>query len=328
MEGEALLDALDNAVVSGGPPKDGIPSIDAPDFLSREAADAFLREDDVVFGIDVNGDVRAYPQRILVWHEIVNDAFGDLQIAITYCPLTGSPLAFRSHDPGGAPVTFGTTGKLVNSNLLMYDRRTDSHWPQIFATAIRGSRRGEALEELPLVWTTWSRWRTAHPDSRVLGPNTGFLRDYGADPYGSYTPLSGYYASDQLWFPVLYRSDRFPAKKVVYGLRHGGASLAIPLQEFRGIQVANVTVGGDPLALLYDGTVDTIRAFGRRLEGQTLTLSAQPGRFVDAQTGTTWSAEGVALDGPFAGAALPPVNAFPVMWFAWYAFYPRTAVYG
>ncbi len=327
--GENPLDAFNDHIVRGGPGKDGIPSIDAPVFLSREEADEFLRPTNVVFGIEVDGDVRAYPQRILVWHEICNDVFGDRRIAVTYCPLTGSQIAFEGRASDGSPQTFGTTGNLVNSNLLMYDRKTDSDWPQILATAINGSQRGSTLTEVPLVWTSWERWAALHPETRVLGPDTGYFRDYSRDPYGGYDPdPAGYYASEGIWFPTMRRSDRFLGKRVVFGTKVGDHRLAIPLKEFRSVGVDNVGVGGVPLTILYDGRADTLRVFRRRVEGQSLTFALRDGEVRDAQTDSRWSVEGVAVDGPFAGTALSQVNAFNVMWFAWYAFYPDTLVWG
>lgn len=128
----------------------------------------------------------------------MNDELAGEPISATYCPLTGSTVAFRGTAPNGRAYAFGTSGKLVNSNLLMYDRQTDSRWPQILGQAILGPSRGRSLEEIPLDWTTWGRWRRAHPDTLVLSTKTGYLRTYGSDPYGSYTPLGGYYAEAQV----------------------------------------------------------------------------------------------------------------------------------
>lgn len=129
---------------------------------------------------------------MLVWHEIVNHTVGGEPLAVTYCPLTGTVIGFTG-PPGTPELTFGTTGKLVNSNLLMYDRQTGSEWPQLLGTAISGPLKGTRLETVPLVWTTWKEWRAAHPDTRVLTTDTGALRSYGSDPYGSYPDRSGYY---------------------------------------------------------------------------------------------------------------------------------------
>ncbi|MEE9197464.1 MAG: DUF3179 domain-containing (seleno)protein, partial [bacterium] len=150
---EALKFQAGNISVTGVR-KDGIPSIDQPRFVSANEASTFVADDHIVFGLAAGGLVRAYPQRILVWHEVVNDATGPDPLTVTYCPLTGSQVAFQAAPPEGSPLTIGTTGQLVNSNLLMYDRETDSNWPQIYGHAIAGARRGARLEALPLTWTT------------------------------------------------------------------------------------------------------------------------------------------------------------------------------
>jgi hypothetical protein len=197
-DGPAGLDALAANVVPGGPGKDGIPAIDRPRFSAP--GPGLPAEDDVVFGLVHGGQTRAYPQLILVWHEIVNDGFADGPLSITYCPLAGSVVGYRGSAPDGRPYTFGTTGDLVNSSLLMYDRQTGSTWPQILGEAITGPARGRFLEAVPLEWTTWGHWRTAHPGTRVLSTATGYLRRYGTDPYGSYRPLGGYYSDGDIIF--------------------------------------------------------------------------------------------------------------------------------
>src|SRR5919106_4571490 len=169
------LEDFTKNIQSGGPPKDGIPPIDRPKYVSAAESEKFLKPNDIVFGLDYQGVVKAYPQKILVWHEIVNDEVKGEKIAITYCPLTGSAVGFRGRSRDGAMFTFGTSGKLVNSNLLMYDRETDSRWPQILGTAIDGKSKGAVLEEIPLVWTHWSRWRRRHPDTVVLSTDTRML---------------------------------------------------------------------------------------------------------------------------------------------------------
>ena len=261
-----------------------------------------------------------------MWHEIVNDRPGGQPLAITYCPLTGSQIAFRPPSAGEG-ATFGTTGQLVNSNLLMYDRASDSTWPQILGTAISGQRCANVLAEVPVVWTTWERWRARHPSTEVLTTNTGFLRDYNRDPYGLYNPdPHGYYRNDSLLFPVMNRSNRFPAKTVVYGIKVGDEQLAIPEQEFHAVRVRNVTLGGSPLVALQDGDLNVVRAFRRDVEGAPLTFRYADRRIRDEETGTIWSPEGVGLEGSHQGTVLAPIPATNVMWFAWYAFYPETQV--
>lgn len=279
------LDSLAQAVVSGGPGKDGIPAIDEPKFVSAQET-GFLADDERVFGLVHRGVVRAYPQLVLVWHEIVNDTIAGQPISITYCPLTGTVIGFTG--VAGRALTFGTTGNLVNSNLLMYDRETDSEWPQILGTAISGKLKGRSLRTLPLLWTTWRAWRTNHPDTEVLSSDTDALRDYGRDPYGSYPDRSGYYAGGEPIFPAQHEDDRFGPKDVVVGVRHGGEHLAIVKRRIRERGVIDTEVGGRPIRAQWDPALGTARV--------TCPDTADTADFLDA------------------------------MWFAWYAFYPGTRV--
>lgn len=291
LSGGRFDDFIDN-ITNGGPPKDGIPSIDEPRFVAAREA-TFLDDEDVVFGIVHTGEVRAYPQLVLVWHEIVNDRFPDGPLSVTYCPLTGSAVGFRGRAPEGAWYTFGTSGDLVNSNLLMYDRQTDNRWPQILGQALLDPLTGQALEEVSLDWTTWGRWRAIHPDTAVLSTDTGYARSYGDDPYGSYTPLSGYYEEGSPnFFPVMYEDPRFDAKEVVIGVKLDAARLAVRKDAVRHRGTISAVVGGSPVEVVYDDALDEAHAFIDR------------------------------------GGSREPVVSYDVMWFAWAAFFPQTDVVG
>lgn len=318
-----LADFADN-IQQGGPPKDGIPPIEEPVFAAADEID-FLQDDDVVFGLNHEGVARAYPQLILVWHEIVNDQFPDGSLAVTYCPLTGSTVGFRGTSPTGERLTFGTSGNLVNSNLLMYDRQTDSNWPQILATAINGPAEGTVLEEIPVAWTTWGRWRDQFPDSEVLTTDTGHVRSYGSDPYGNYNPLGGYYQPDsQALFPTMWTNDRFPPKEVFIGAKQGDSRLAVRKSTLRERQVISATMD-EPVAVLYDPTLDEGRAFLAGIGGRQLNLEPgrTPGTFVDSATGGTWGATGESIE---RGENLETLASYDVMWFSWVAFFPDTEV--
>jgi hypothetical protein len=323
------LDDFARNIQSGGPPKDGIPPIDRPRYVAASEAGRFLDADDVVFGFERAGVVKAYPQKILVWHEIVNEEVGGEPVSITYCPLTGSTVAFRGRGTtvAGATLTFGTTGKLVNSNLLMYDRPTDSEWPQVLGTAITGRRRSQVLEEWPTVWTTFGRWRRRHPDTLVLSTDTGFFRAYGTDPYGSYARTGTYYDSGEPFFPVMASDRRFPAKHVVVGVKTDAGRLAIPKAAAVRARAVNTGLGETPVGALYDAELDAVRVFSRSLAGRVLTFQVDGEAYADEATGGRWTAAGRCETGPLCGAELRPLPAFDVMWFAWYAFYPDTAVW-
>ncbi|WP_244206701.1 DUF3179 domain-containing protein [Streptomyces swartbergensis] len=256
------LEALAGAAVSGGPGKDGIPSIDKPDFVPSGEAD-FLADDEPVFGLEYGGEVRAYPQQVLVWHEIVNDTVGGKQLAVTYCPLTGTVIGLAAPS-GTQDLTFGTTGRLVNSNLLMYDRQTGSEWPQLLGTAISGPLKGTRLDTVPLVWTTWKQWRTAHPDTEVLSTKTGALRSYG-----SYPDRSGYYAGGGPLFPVLATSDRFQDKDVVIGVRVGTERLSIHKDLVHKARTVRADLAGTQVEARWDdqlGTARVVQRAGERWE--------------------------------------------------------------
>lgn len=207
----------------GGPPRDGIPSIDSPRFVT--AADAqHLSATDRVLGITVNNIAKAYPIRILNYHEIVNDRFNTTPIAVTFCPLCGTGIAFIA-DIDNTARSFGVSGLLYNSDVLMYDRETESLWSQILGKAVNGPAKGQTLTAVPVLHTTWADWRRRHPDSLVLAKPQTFGRNYNVDPY------VGYADSSRIWFPVAHHDDRFHAKSVVIGAVIDGQPHAWPFTE-------------------------------------------------------------------------------------------------
>jgi len=246
----------------GGPPRDGIPAIDRPRFVEAGAAD-FLQPDDRVLGLRIGNQARAYPVSILNWHEVVNDRFGKLPVSVTYCPLCGTGVAFSGRD-GNATRTFGVSGLLYNSDVLLYDRETKSLWSQLMMQAVSGPRRGERLEALPLTHTTWTKWSAEHPGTRVLSTDTGYRRDYERDPY------AGYASERETYFPVNATSRRYHPKERVLGIEIAGIAKAYPFTELaRSGEKAIVDhIGDQPLKLTFDAESETARAFdadGRQL---------------------------------------------------------------
>jgi hypothetical protein len=303
---------LRDATVSGGVGKDGIPAIDDPAFLA--AADASLDDGDVVFGLALDGEARAYPQSVLVWHEVVNDTVAGRPVSVTYCPLTGTALGFERGE-----TTFGVSGDLVNSNLVMYDRATDSRWPQVLGTAIEGSLEGASLRQVPVVWTTWGRWRTVHPDTRVLSEETGFARNYDDDPYGGYNPTAGYYDSSGTLFSPLHDDDRFPEKTPFVVAREpatdGKEAPRVAVRKAT-LREAGVVPAGTFLAV-YDPALDT----GYLYRTDESTPPSDAFAWADGRVR--------GPDGTYDPADLPldAATAFDAMWFAWVGFYPETEVY-
>jgi hypothetical protein len=320
------LETLADNIASGGPPEDGIPAVDRPRFVTAEELDYFLEPQDRVFVLAYQEEVHVYPQLVLVWHEIVNDEVAGDQMSVTYCPLTGSVVAFRGHTPGGEPLTFGTSGNLVNTNLLMYDRQTDSQWPQILGQAITGPLKGTILEDIPLVWTSWERWKAQGIDAPVLSAETGHLRSYGPDPYGAYgDSVDGYYEDDGLLFRVLHEDGRFDPKEVVVGVKVGEHRLAIPKAAALEKGAWNLALAGQPLVAVRDAALDSVWVFTRQLGDRTFTFQMDEDNSLYDEDGGAWHREGTVLTGP-GGARLDAATFFDVMWFAWHAFFPETEV--
>lgn len=234
-------------MVSGGPDKDGIPAIDNPTYVTAGEADTFLTAQDNVFGVVIDGAARAYPQKILYWHEVVNEEVNRKAFSITYCPLTGSVIGYAGKN-------LGVSGKLYNSNLVLYDRATGSEIPQMLGIAVNGPEAGAAFERFPVTVTTWAQWKREHPNTMVLSENTGFRRDYDRNPYPGYDALL------RVWFPVAAESTLFPSKKWVTGIEHNNEYLAVPKEEFTRVGTATAMLGGEEIIITYNTSLGAIVA--------------------------------------------------------------------
>lgn len=224
-------------IVSGGPPKDGIPSLDSPRFTTVQEADKWIEDNELVLAIIYKDVKRVYPLQIMVWHEIVNDEIAGEPILITYCPLCGSGIAYERTIEGNE-VEFGTSGKLYNSNLVMYDRKTNSYWSQIEGLAIVGELTGMKLKPLSIDTVVWRDWKVAHADSEVLSQETGYSRPYGNDPYGNY------YEDSFLLFPLENEDNRVHPKTVIFGIEVYGEFKAYREDDLKGLKIINDNVGG------------------------------------------------------------------------------------
>jgi len=209
-------------ILHGGPPRDGIPAIDHPRFVKPNEAD-FLREVDRVLSVTIEKETRAYPLRILAWHEIVNDEIGRRAIVVTYCPLCGTAMLF-DRTVAGKTLSFGVSGLLYQSDVLMYDRETNSLWSQVAMKAISGLMADSELRLLPSEHTTWAAWRDAHPNGLVLSTDTGFARDYGHDAYADYA------RSGETMFPVRWTRTELGKKEWGLGVIVNGKAKAYPLE--------------------------------------------------------------------------------------------------
>jgi len=306
-------------IKSGGPPKDGIPSIDNPMFSDVDGSQ-FMSDSDTVIGLEINGEAKAYPIFILVWHEIVNDSVGGVPVSVTYCPLCYTNQVFeRIID--GQEVTFGTSGKLYNSNLLMYDRLTESYWSQALGTAVKGELAGSQLNLIPFDVITWGDWKKLHPDTKILTTDTGFLRSYATDPYGNY------YTEPRIMFPVENSDNRIPPKEIIIGFTENEFSKAYKQNDIESEILINDFIGDTPV-LLISLFSENSRAFERTINDKVLDFVYEDGKILDVHTNSEWNYDGLSISGELEGKHLKRMPIKPGFWFEWVAFYPETLVYG
>ncbi len=329
---DPLVDPGD--LLSGGPPPDGIPAIDEPKFLRTDQVD-FLDDVEPVIALQIGVDARAYPMQIMTWHEIVNDTVDGVPVAVTYCPLCNTAIAYdRRLDD--RVLDLGTSGMLYNSALVMYDRQTESLWSHFTAEAIIGHLAGQELDVYPVAIVSWADWRDAHPDGLVLSRDTGHDRDYGRNPYPGYDDID---APAFLFEGEV--DDRLAAKERVIGIERDEDAVAVRLDELADRGVLEVEVGGTELVVWVEpGTASALDspsvAAGKDVgasgvfvpvaDGRALSFQRTDDGFVDDQTGTRWNVLGQAVEGPLAGQALEPIVHVDTFWFAWGSFLPETRI--
>ena len=285
-----------------------------------------------MLGVVVNGKSRAYPFGILWWHEIVNDTLGGENILVTYCPLTGSGIAF---DPrvGGLLRNFQVSGLLFQANLPMVDRENESLWNQMLLGSQCGMDRGAVLTRIPIVETDWLAWKTDHPNTTVVTRNTGVAnRPYFVYPYGGYADLNNDFVD---FLPAgAFWSNELRTKELVLGVFVGSTAVAYPLAAMAaqgGAVAANDVVASLPVVVTYRSAGNVAVAFDRRVSGQTLTFNvtaSAPFTMVDAETGSEWNSAGEATSGSLSGQRLEQVDdAYVAFWFAWSIYYPAIDVF-
>ncbi len=324
-------------VLSGGPPKDGIPSIDHPEFSDIQSADAWLKPVEPVIQVVINQEAKAYPLQILIWHEIVNDSVGGVPVIVTFCPLCNTAIVFE-REVDGQILDFGTTGRLRFSNLIMYDRQTETWWQQAEGKGIVGTLTGKQLTFMPAAIVSWDEFKNANPAGLVLSRNTGFTRSYGQNPYVGYDNV------DQP--PFLYTGpktpDQLPAVARVLTIDLNNDAVAYPYEDLKKANVVNDVVGNEKIVIFWSpGTasaldtqniaegkdVGTAAAYRRLLDGLTLTFKFDGQNIVDEQTGSSWNVLGQALDGKLKGQQLAQIVSVNHFWFSWAAFKPDTRIY-
>ncbi len=308
-------------VRDGGPGKDGIPSIDNPQFSTVN--DIATGSDDLlVIGFKVGNETRAYPHFILDWHEIVNDNINGTSIAVSLCPLTGTSIGW-SRKVNGNETSFGVSGLLYNNNLIPYDRATDSNWSQVGLKCINGSLIGEKPDVIPVLETTWGVWKSMYPNTKIMNTNTGFSRSYGVYPYGDYKTNHGY-----LIFPLDPEDSRLPSKERVHAIIDDDKVKAYQFNVFGSGNTIKDVFGGKEILLVGDAT--TIVSF--ELDSGTNSLEFEYAfngseAFFTDNEGTVWNVFGEAISGPRTGSQLKPTVSFIAYWFSIGAFYPDAEIY-
>lgn len=307
--------------------EDSIPAI-LPDpdlYVSAERGDQEWNDDEPVIGVEVDGQARAYPIRILSNHEIVNDTVGGEPLAVTWCPLCYTAIVF-SRSVQDRTITFGVSGYLFNSNLVMYDHQTGTLWSQILGQSLRGAYRDQFLRHVPSRLVSWGDWKSLHPDTTVLSAQQlGQRAEDVVDPY------TGYYTSGAAGLAERETDERLPAKQLVVGLSLGNEAVAYPLDQLRGAGPVHDVVDGEPILLAYLESLDSVSVFHRQLDDRTLSFHdhglSLP--FVeDVQTQSQWDLiSGEAVEGPLVGERLTRHPAQLVFWFAWSGFHPETTIH-
>ncbi|MYD10404.1 MAG: DUF3179 domain-containing protein [Chloroflexi bacterium] len=333
---QSIVDFAEISV--GNPVKDGIPSVTDPALETIESAGEWLSQRSPVIAVEIDGDARAYPLAILMWHEIANDEIAGLPIAVTFCPLCNSAVTF-ARTVAGELLDFGVSGMLRNSDLIMFDRQSESWWQQLTGEGLVGAYAGTLLDIVPSQVIGFGSFAARYPDGLVMSRETGYNRRYGVNPYGDYDSQPGR--------PFLYRGEIDPRLDSpvdrVLAATIGEVAVAYPFKALRAERVINDVVADTPLVIFYQGGVasalgdrliDNARDTGAAgmyeatLDGRRLSFVAEgAGGFRDEETGSTWNAFGEAISGELAGRQLRWINAFPHFWFAWAAFYPETRIY-
>jgi len=324
-------------LLSGGPPRDGIPPIDSPTFVSSNDAKSWIKDNEPIVFVKIGSHVKAYPIQILIWHEIVNDTLGDKKITVTFCPLCNSTIVF-DRVIGGKTYDFGTSGLLRKSDLVMYDRQSETLWQQFTGKAIIGEMAGIKLKMLSSSMLSFKDYYTTYPNGLVLSKETGHRRAYGQNPYVGYDDINS--------SPFLYRNPidkRLRPMERVVTLSKDGTSKAYPYTILKNKKVINDEFYGKKIVLFHkSGTasaldnnkisnskdVGSTAVFSTILDGKSLKFKYDKNRgMVDTNTNSTWDIFGVATTGTLKGKELTREVHADHFWFSFAAFRPETEVY-
>jgi len=314
-------------IFDGGPGKDGIPALESPQLIPGSSA-TYLRDDELIIGFKSGNDIRAYPHQILDWHEIVNDEVNTAKIAITYCPLTGTGIGWN-RNINNATTTFGVSGLLYNTNLIPYDRLTNSNWSQMRLDCVHGELKGTQTDIFQVVETTWGTWKEFFPETKVLSRNTGHSRTYGVYPYGSYKTNNEFFL-----FPVSPKDTRIPAKDRVLGVIINGNAKIYQFGSFPsdGVGLVEDNFNGENLMIVGSDNKNIIVAFyTRTIDGDPVTglspISKDSEVILLDEEGNRWNIFGESLEGPKLGKRLSQPVSYIGFFFAWGAFYPGVEIF-
>ena len=307
-------------VFDGGPGKDGIPAVDNPQFDETNEV-SFLQDEDLVIGMVRNGVAKAYPHLVLDWHEIVNDELDDAHVALTYCPLTGTGVAWDRNINGNV-TTFGVSGKLYNTNLMPYDRESDSYWSQMRLDCVNGALVGSKITTLNVIETTWATWKAAYPDSEILNMDTGFDRNYDQYPYGDYRTNN-----NRLIFPVGNFDNRLPSKERVLGIVEGTTKKVYSINLFEEDRVIEDVIDGKDIIVIGSKSQNFIVALEKEeLNGFSFVKDQLP-IIAEDDSGNKITMTGEISEGPLAGTKLTPVKSYMGFFFSFGAFHEDVEIY-
>lgn len=316
---QAIFDDLTKTAVGYG----AIPSINRTTYMTIHDAELTMDRREAVFVVFFPDGPRIYPQKIMVWHEVLNEFINGKSYCVTYAPISGC-LAVYKTDVEGMQLVFDTEGRLYNCNSVLVDRNTGSLWMQLLGMAFDGPLAGKGLAYVPVWWTTWEYARNAYPNAQVLAPPRSTRKAYGRDPYGSYITPGNYYDNEQIPYHVTHMDNRLPAKNRILGLEYENLMLAVDETYVRQKKVVNFFLGPTPMLAVLDPRLNVVRVFDRTVWDSPVLFTEENGRLVDVDTRSTWSYDGTALSGKLKDARLDEFFGMYAFWFAWAAFHPET----
>jgi len=316
-----IADRLTQTSVSYG----SIPSLYRPHYVRVVDASLSLGKDEPVFVVRLPDGYRIYPQRIMVWHQVVNELIDDHAYVITYCPISGCLAAYDA-SMDGINLIFDIEGRLFEGNSILMDRNSGSLWVQMLGMAFDGPLRGRGMPILPVFWTSWNYASRYFFDAQVLAPPLESQRAYGRDPYGNYQRRDSYYQNDILIYPVSRLDRRFHRKTPMLGIEYNSLRIGIDIPYVKRNGAVNFFMGDKALVAVHDTRMDTVRVFDRQIWANPALFIKEHGRLKDLGTRSYWDDNGKCVEGNLQGASMKELFGIYVMWFTWFAVSPGTLI--